>query len=79
MFVGRDTLAINQFMFEVFKVGIIESELPLQSTIRDAAPTSEYLDNLVKDLKKVHPTLRAFDTAFILMCQPRYYKRLISL
>jgi hypothetical protein len=44
----------NEFCLEVFEVGVIETELALQSAIGDTATVTEQLNNLIDDLVKVH-------------------------
>jgi hypothetical protein len=49
-----EALGNNEFCLEIFKVGIIEAELALQSAIRDTATVAEQLNDLIDDLVKVH-------------------------
>ncbi len=54
MLVHCQALGDNEFCLEVFEVGVIETELALQSTIGDTATVAEQRNNLIDDLVKVH-------------------------
>jgi hypothetical protein len=52
-----EALGDNEFCLEVFEVGVIETELALQSAIGDTATVAEQLNDLIDDLVKVHASL----------------------
>jgi hypothetical protein len=49
-----EALGDNEFFFEVFEVGVIKTELALQSAIGDTATVAEQLNDLIDNLVKVH-------------------------
>jgi hypothetical protein len=49
-----EALGDNEFCLEVFEVGVIETELALQSAIGDTATVAEQRHNLIDNLVKVH-------------------------
>jgi hypothetical protein len=55
-------LGDNEFCFEVFEAGVIETELALQSAIGDTATVVEQLNDLIDNLVKVHVSLSPCDS-----------------
>ena len=54
MLIHCEALGDNEFCLEVFEVGVIETELALQSAIGDTAAVAEQINDLIDDLEKVH-------------------------
>ena len=53
MLIQCKALGNNKFGLEVFEVGVIETELALQSAIGDTATVAKQLNDLIDDLVKV--------------------------
>ena len=53
MLIHCKALGDNEFCLEVFEVGVIETELALQSALGDTATVAEQLNDLIDDLVKV--------------------------
>src|SRR5262249_16247286 len=52
--IHRQTLARNEFVLQIFQIGVIELELALEGAIGQASPALEHRYRLVEDLFKVH-------------------------
>ena len=55
LLIGRETLTVDEFNFEVFEGLVIELELPLECAIGHAAPLAQQRDHLIHHRDKVHP------------------------
>ena len=54
MLIDREALPLDDFVFQVIEVGIIEIELPLESTISQAATALQHGNRLLQDLLERH-------------------------
>ena len=54
VFVGREALALDEFILEVFERRVIEAELPLQQAIGHPASPLQHGHRLIHDLFKGH-------------------------
>jgi hypothetical protein len=54
-FIDRETMALDEPVFERFQVRVIELQLQLEGPIRQAAPLAQEGNRLIHHRHKVHP------------------------
>jgi hypothetical protein len=47
-------LPLNDLVFQVFQVGVVQVELPLEGAIGHASTASQHVEGLIQDLLKSH-------------------------